>query len=66
MQIDTDALRRLMALHFMGASDLARATGVSRQTIYRILRGESNPKPQNLKKICEALECGPLEIFKDI
>lgn len=36
---------------------LAKRSGVGQTTIGRILRGEVSPTAENLRKICEALEC---------
>lgn len=65
MQLDTDKLKRQMAVKFMNGADLAKATGISRQSIYRILRGANQPKASNFKLICQALECDPRDLLKE-
>lgn len=66
MNLDKDALRHQMDLKFMNGAALAKKTGITRQSIYRILRGENQPKPENFKRICEALECDPLDLLKGL
>lgn len=66
MQLDTDKLKRQMAVKFMSGAKLAEATGITRQSIYRILRGANQPKPENFKLICEALECDPRDLLKEV
>lgn len=65
MKIDTEALRRQMGVKFLNGRQLAQQVGFSTTAMYKILRGERQPKPENLRKICEALECGPEEIVKE-
>ena len=65
MQLDTDKLKRQMTVRFISGAKLAEATGITRQSIYRILRGDNQPKPENFKAICEALECDPRDLLAD-
>lgn len=65
MQLDTDKLKRQMAIKFMSGANLAEATGLSRQSIYRILRGANQPKPANFRAICEALDCDPRDLLRE-
>ena len=66
MELDRDKLKRQMAIKFMNGSKLAEATGITRQSIYRILRGDNEPKVENFKLICEALECDPRDLLKEL
>lgn len=66
MQLDTEKLKHHMAIKFMNGTSLAAATGITRQSIYRILRGDNQPKPENFKLICEALDVDPRELLKEI
>jgi len=36
-------------------SDLARSTGIARETLYKMLRGEGNPTMGNLSKLARSL-----------
>lgn len=65
MIVDTEALKRRMGNRFYTGARLARELGLSRTAVYQILRGKSQPKPENLKHICEILECDPEEIVKE-
>jgi probable addiction module antidote protein len=38
-----------------GMSDLSRQTGLSRQTLYKALNGESNPELGTIAKVADAL-----------
>lgn len=62
--IDTQKLKSKMEVRFMSGVDLARHIGVTETTIYNITAGRTQPKPENLRRICEALECKPEEILK--
>lgn len=63
MHLDTNKLKRELAVRYMNATSLAKVTGISRQSIYRILRGANQPKPENLRLICEAIECDPRDLI---
>ena len=62
--IDTQKLRNKMEARFMSGIELSRRVGVTETTIYNITAGRTQPKPENLRRICEALECKPEEILK--
>ena len=65
MELDTEKLKREMAVRFYSGAKLAEATGITRQSIYRILRGDNQPKPENFKAICEALDVDPRDLLKE-
>jgi transcriptional regulator with XRE-family HTH domain len=46
-------------------SDLARATGLGRDSISTYIHGTVRPTPKNLSKIAEALECNPADLSPD-
>lgn len=66
MNIDTNKLKRQMAIKFTNGSRLAPVIGVSRTAIYKIIRGENQPSPDTFKKMCEALECDPKDLLGDL
>ncbi len=57
------ALKVARAKKDMTQKDLAEATGVSRQTINAIEKGEYNPTIKLCLKICWVLEVGLDELF---
>ena len=57
MQLSTERLYRRMELAQVTAAKLAEQAGISRQATYNILNGRSQPKPETLRAICEALGC---------
>jgi len=65
VRVDTDALKRQMGLKFYNGAKLSRELGISTTSVYQILRGATQPKPENLRKICEILECTPEDIVKE-
>ena len=66
MNLDTARLKRQMAVNFTNGSQLAPIVGISKTAMYKIIRGETQPKPETFKAICEALECKPEELLKDL
>jgi transcriptional regulator with XRE-family HTH domain len=48
----------------MSQDDLADKAGISRQSIWRIERGETNISIDTLYKIAKALGCEPSELLK--
>ena len=47
----------------MTQSDLARASGMGRDSISQYVRGRSVPSPKNLQKLCDALDVEPDVLF---
>ena len=47
-------------------SDLARATGLGRDSISTYIHGTVHPTPKNLAKIAQALDCAPADLSPDI
>jgi transcriptional regulator with XRE-family HTH domain len=45
-----------------GQAELARAVGVSPNTLYRIEAGASTPRPATIRKIAEILGVDPAEL----
>lgn len=46
------------------AKDLAKATGISLQGVYNIIKGERFPGPDNLDRIAKALNCSVSDLFR--
>ena len=57
--LDTEEMAYRMKLEPITATELAERVGVSRQTIYNLLNGKSQPKRRTLLRICEVLRCSP-------
>ncbi|HAI97923.1 TPA: transcriptional regulator [Candidatus Peribacteria bacterium] len=58
-----NAIRRLRFEHNMTQEELALRTGVSRQTIMSIERGQTNPSVLLALKISSALETPVIQVF---
>lgn len=58
-KVSLDRLYRHMELEEVTAAKLAERVGLSRQAVYNILNGKSQPKPETLERICKALNCNP-------
>ncbi len=57
--LDTKKLAHLMERKPINATELADQVGVTRQTIYNLLNGRSQPKERTLLRISEVLGCEP-------
>lgn len=64
MRLETEALKRLMALKYYDVPTLAKKVGVSRQSAYMWLWGKSQPRPNMLRKLCDVLECSPDDLIQ--
>ena len=64
-KMSTDKLKQVLTAKHVTVADLARMTGLRRNSIYRILRGDNEPAPKSLALICEALDIDPNEILED-
>lgn len=56
-------LYNLMMQKDWNQSDLARNSGLGRDSISQYVRGNNIPSPKNLKKLAEALGVQPVEIY---
>ena len=59
MQLDTEEMALRMRLEPITAKELADRVGISRQSVYNLLSGRSQPKPATLRRIAEELRCKP-------
>ena len=57
-------LRRRRLEKGWSLEDLARATGLTRQTLGLLERGRREPHPANIAKIAEALGCLPADLME--
>lgn len=62
-KLSLERLYRRMDLETVSAAQLAEKVGISRQAMYNIINGKSQPKPATLEKMCEALNCKPAQLF---
>lgn len=58
-------LQRQMTLQGMGQEDLAKATGISQQTISNYVNRRQSPNIIKLNRIALALNCSPDELLRD-
>lgn len=58
-------LQRQMTLQGMGQEDLAKATGISQQTISNYINRRQSPNIVKLNRIALALNCSPDELLRD-
>lgn len=65
MIVDPKKLKYHMQLKFIDGKTLAKTCGLSDTTIYNILAGRQQPKPANLKAICEALGCTAADVLTE-
>ena len=63
IKFDRNKLKEQLAYKGITARGLAQETGLSENTIGRILRGENEPKPATLNKIASALGCKREDFF---
>ena len=56
------SLRDTRLRHGLTAEKLARQSGVSATTIFRIEEGKTSPRPYIVRRICTALECAPWDV----
>jgi transcriptional regulator with XRE-family HTH domain len=56
-------LYSLMMAKDWNQSDLARASGLGRDSVSQYIRANNTPSPQNLKKLAEALGVEPVELY---
>lgn len=66
MNVDTEKLKRQMAIHFTNGARLAPVIGISKTAMYKILRGANQPSPDTFKKLCEVLECDPRDLLREV
>lgn len=64
-KIDKEKLQKYMTKKFLNLRGLAKATGLSIQAISSLANGKATPRPQNLKKICDVLECEAFDILQN-
>lgn len=64
MQLDFKVIRVLMDQHgFESVAEFARAVGVHRNAMDRILAGTNDPSLATLGAMCRALKCTPNDIL---
>ena len=66
MKVDTEKLKRQMAIRFTNGARLAPIIGISKTSMYKIIRGDNQPSPDTFRAICEALECEPTDLLEDL
>lgn len=64
MNINGKKLRQLRESQVMGVRNLAKASGVSHQTIYELEQGRHGAWPQTIHKLAKALGVEPQELVK--
>ncbi len=56
------ALSEYRAERYLTVDEFAELIGVTPQTLYRIARGETHPRPTTIRKIAKSLGVHPTEI----
>ena len=59
-----DGLRRLRQDANLTQKDMAKRLGLSHSTLHRVERGDYNTTLKVLQVLCEALDCGPGDLFE--
>lgn len=57
-------LNEYRAEKYLTVDEFAELLGITPQTLYRISRGETHPRPTTIRKIAQALGVHPLEIVE--
>ena len=67
VRIDGGKLRQARLERFMDIGELANASGVHRDTISRLERGEyvGESRPSTVRKLAQALDVDPHELLKE-
>ena len=65
MKLSAEKCARIMAENCLDISGLTEKTGLTFKTVSLTVRGITEPRAKNLKKICEALNCKPADLLKD-
>jgi transcriptional regulator with XRE-family HTH domain len=63
--VDSMKLKELRRLALMTQEDLAKESGVSRDTIWRLEHGKTGAHPRNIKKLAAALGIDPRDLLED-
>ena len=66
VRIDTAKFDRLMVAHGLNVTTLAKRIGVSRTTVSNARNGYGMPRTSTLAKMCDVLECEPVDIIKAV
>lgn len=64
IEINKEVIRNRMAERNIGVTELARLTGLSRQTIHSVLKTGFRPVVPSAEALCEILELEPREAFQ--
>lgn len=64
--LDTNKLEYQISRNLMTGKALAAAIGISETSMVKIRKGKSQPRPTTLKAMCEALDCTPEDLLKDV
>ena len=59
------SLSYLRRLRFLTQADLAKAVGVTWQTISEWENGRTQPRAQHLRRLCEVLQVQPQELWAE-
>ena len=64
MEVDGMRLRQLRKAHAWSQRDLARESGVAKDTITRLETGQREAQPRTVRRLAEALGIEPRELMK--
>jgi HTH-type transcriptional regulator, competence development regulator len=64
MEVDVAKLKRLREDRVLSQRELARMSGLTHATVWRLENGHKEARPQTIRKIAEALGVEPKELVK--
>jgi len=64
--LDPEKLKYRMGLKFLDGVSLAEKCGITKSTVYNLLKARTQPRPETLQALCEALECEPADLLKEV
>ena len=65
LKVDSNKIKVLLQYRCMSAADLAKATGLSANSICAIINAKSTPRAKTLQKICNALDFEAKDLLQD-
>jgi len=64
--LDTDKLEYQRARNMLNYTELARKVGISKTSMSKLKLGKTQPLPSTFKALCEALDCKPEDLLKEV
>ena len=64
-KIDKNKLEKQMQLNFYNSAKLAKAAGLTPNTISKLKLGQASPRAGTMRKLCDVLHCMPSDLLED-